>query len=80
MQLAKPGEVLKIAEASYAGGIRILEITMNSAEPVSVIKAVANELGVRMVIAAGTVLDAASARQAVEAGVIFFFLRLQIWT
>ncbi|MEP6584970.1 MAG: bifunctional 4-hydroxy-2-oxoglutarate aldolase/2-dehydro-3-deoxy-phosphogluconate aldolase [Ginsengibacter sp.] len=68
---AQPGDVLKIAEALYAGGIRILEITMNSAEPVSVIKAVSNEVGDRMVVGAGTVLDSASARRAVEAGANF---------
>lgn len=66
-----PHDVVKISEALYAGGIRILEITMNSREPLAVIKAVADKLGDKMVIGAGTVLDAESARQAVAAGASF---------
>ncbi len=68
---ANPDEVLKIAEALYLGGIKILEITMNSAEPLRVIKKVADNLGDKMVIGAGTVLDAKSARDAVAAGASF---------
>jgi 2-dehydro-3-deoxyphosphogluconate aldolase/(4S)-4-hydroxy-2-oxoglutarate aldolase len=68
---ANPDDVLKIAEALYAGGIRILEITMNSADPLSVIKEVKDKMGDRMIIGAGTVLDAESARKAVEAGASF---------
>lgn len=68
---AHPHDVVKIAEALYAGGIRILEITMNSAEPLHVIKAVAGRLGDKMVIGAGTVLDIESAKQAVAAGARF---------
>ena len=68
---ANPGDVLKIAEALYAGGIRILEITMNSADPLGVIKEVKDQMGDRMIIGAGTVLDAESARKAVEAGASF---------
>lgn len=68
---AHPDDVVKIAEALYAGGIRILEITLNSAEPLHVIKAVTDALGDKMVIGAGTVLDAESARQAVAAGARF---------
>ncbi len=68
---AQPGDVIKIAEALYNGGICILEITMNSAVPLRMIKAVADKLGDKVVIGAGTVLDAESARQAVEAGAQF---------
>ena len=64
-------DVVKIAKALYAGGICILEITMNSPEPFAVIKAVADELGDKMVIGAGTVLDIESAKQAVTAGAKF---------
>ncbi len=64
-------DVVKIAEALYAGGILILEITMNSQEPLAVIKAVTDELGDKIVIGAGTVLDTESAKQAVSAGAKF---------
>ncbi len=68
---AQPGDVIKIAEALYIGGIRILEITMNSIEPLQVIKTVIDSVGDKMIIGAGTVLDANSARQAVSAGAKF---------
>ena len=42
---ANPEDVVKIAEALYAGGIRVLEITMNSAEPLTVIKEIVDKFG-----------------------------------
>lgn len=68
---ANPDDVLKIAEALNAGGIRVLEITMNSADPLSVIKELKDKMGDRMILGAGTVLDTGSARKAVEAGASF---------
>ncbi len=68
---AQPADVLKIAEALYAGGIRILEITMNSEAPLRAIKAVSDALGDKMIIGAGTVLDAESAGKAVACGASF---------
>jgi 2-dehydro-3-deoxyphosphogluconate aldolase/(4S)-4-hydroxy-2-oxoglutarate aldolase len=68
---ANPADVIKIAEALYAGGIRILEITMNSAQPLTVIKELNDKFGSRMIIGAGTVLDAESAKKAVAAGASF---------
>ncbi|RYE19291.1 MAG: bifunctional 4-hydroxy-2-oxoglutarate aldolase/2-dehydro-3-deoxy-phosphogluconate aldolase [Sphingobacteriales bacterium] len=68
---ANPTDVLKIAEALYAGGIRILEITMNSIEPLRVIKEVSTKMDNKMVIGAGTVLDVQEARDAVAAGAQF---------
>ena len=68
---AEPGDVINIAKALYDGGIRILEITMNSANPLKVIEEVADEFGDRMVIGAGTVLDPETARSAISAGAEF---------
>ena len=68
---ADPADVLKISEALYAGGIRILEITMNSLDPLEAIKETADKLGDKMVIGAGTVLDAKTARAAILAGAQF---------
>jgi 2-dehydro-3-deoxyphosphogluconate aldolase / (4S)-4-hydroxy-2-oxoglutarate aldolase len=68
---ADPADVLKISEALYAGGIRILEITMNSSAPLEAIRETANKFGDKMVIGAGTVLDAKSARAAILAGAQF---------
>jgi 2-dehydro-3-deoxyphosphogluconate aldolase/(4S)-4-hydroxy-2-oxoglutarate aldolase len=71
MRGANPADVLKISEALYAGGIRILEITMNSSKPLEVIEQLADKWGDKMEIGAGTVLDAATARDAVSAGAKF---------
>lgn len=68
---ANPTDVIAIAEALYEGGIRLLEITMNSAEPLEVIEQVADKLGDKMLIGAGTVLDTNMAKDAVQAGARF---------
>ncbi|MGK6350985.1 bifunctional 4-hydroxy-2-oxoglutarate aldolase/2-dehydro-3-deoxy-phosphogluconate aldolase [Parapedobacter sp. DT-150] len=66
-----PKNMLEVAEALYAGGIRIIEITLNSEEPLAAIRQLADTLGDRMVIGAGTVLDAEMAEAAVSAGAKF---------
>ena len=67
----QPADVLYLAEAMYTGGIRLLEVTMNSAEPLEVIREVSAKMGDKMIIGAGTVLDAATARAAAAAGARF---------
>jgi 2-dehydro-3-deoxyphosphogluconate aldolase/(4S)-4-hydroxy-2-oxoglutarate aldolase len=66
-----PLHVLPIAEALYAGGIRLLEITLNSPGAFEAIEAAAAALGDRMVVGAGTVLEAAEATGAIAAGAKF---------
>jgi 2-dehydro-3-deoxyphosphogluconate aldolase / (4S)-4-hydroxy-2-oxoglutarate aldolase len=66
-----PEHVLPIAEALYAGGIRLLEITLNSPGAFEAIAVAAATLGDRMVIGAGTVLEAAQATSAIAAGAKF---------
>lgn len=68
---ADPSDVIRIAEALYTGGIRILEITMNSAEPLKVIKELSDKFEGKMIIGAGTVLDVESVKKAVAAGASF---------
>lgn len=68
---ARPADVVKIIEALYSGGIRCVEITMNSEDPLTVIKEVSQAMGERMLIGAGTVLDAETTRQAVLSGAQF---------
>ncbi|MCD2423804.1 bifunctional 4-hydroxy-2-oxoglutarate aldolase/2-dehydro-3-deoxy-phosphogluconate aldolase [Niabella pedocola] len=68
---ADPSDVVRIAAALYEGGIRLLEITMNSEAPLQAIEQVAGKLGNDMVIGAGTVLDAAMAADAYSAGARF---------
>jgi len=68
---ANPVDVLSIAEALYTGGIRLIEVTMNSTNPLSVIAELSNVMGDKMLIGAGTVLDAATAKDAIAAGAKF---------
>ena len=68
---AEPGDVIKIINALYDGGIRVLEITMNSPDALSVIEKINKEAGNKLLIGAGTVLDAKTAKDAIAAGAKF---------
>lgn len=68
---ANPADVIKIAKALHEGGVNTLEITMNSTDALSVIEEVSVELGDRILVGAGTVLDAETARSAILAGAEF---------
>lgn len=68
---ANPEDTLKIVKSLYEGGIRVVEITMNSPKALTSIERVSEEFGDRMAVGAGTVLDAESARSALLAGARF---------
>jgi len=67
----KADEVVKIALAVSEGGIVAIEITMTVPDAINVMKEVHNILGGRILLGAGTVLDAESARLAIKAGAEF---------
>ncbi len=54
-----PDEVLAIAGALYAAGIRVVEVPLNSPRPFASITLLSEAFKGRLVIGAGTVLDAA---------------------
>jgi 2-dehydro-3-deoxyphosphogluconate aldolase / (4S)-4-hydroxy-2-oxoglutarate aldolase len=68
---AAPGDVMKIAAALHEGGVKLLEVTLNSLNALELINEVAKNMEGKMLIGAGTVLDAASTRSAVDAGAKF---------
>lgn len=68
---ARPGDVMDIVNAIRAGGICAVEITLNSADALSLIKDIAAAMSNTMLVGAGTVLNAGSARAAVDAGAQF---------
>jgi len=68
---ANPADILKIVDALYQGGIRTLEVTINSPKAIQVIAELADKRGDKMVIGAGTVLDSETARAALLAGARF---------
>jgi 2-dehydro-3-deoxyphosphogalactonate aldolase len=53
----RPGEVLAIGRALYEGGIRCIEVPLNSPDPLASIEALATTLPEDCLVGAGTVLD-----------------------
>jgi 2-dehydro-3-deoxyphosphogluconate aldolase / (4S)-4-hydroxy-2-oxoglutarate aldolase len=68
---AKPEDVLRIVDALYDGGVRTVEVTLNSPNALEVIKNLVAKRGDEILVGAGTVLDAATAEDAIEAGAKF---------
>ncbi|HEV8286509.1 MAG TPA: bifunctional 4-hydroxy-2-oxoglutarate aldolase/2-dehydro-3-deoxy-phosphogluconate aldolase [Chitinophagaceae bacterium] len=68
---ADPADVLNIANALHQGGVNILEVTLNSPNALSVIDELSHKLSNKMLIGAGTVLNADEAKTAIEAGAKF---------
>ncbi len=68
---AQPADVSAIVQALYDGGIRAVEITLNSPNALQVITEVFNQQKDKMLVGAGTVLDASSAAEAINAGAQF---------
>ncbi|HKG72774.1 MAG TPA: 2-dehydro-3-deoxy-6-phosphogalactonate aldolase [Aestuariivirgaceae bacterium] len=64
----KPTEAMAIAEAVLESGIRVIEIPLNSPDPLTSIRQVADGLAGRAVVGAGTVLSEAEVDQVVESG------------
>jgi len=69
---ANSGELLAdVAEALLAGGVNVMEITFTVPAAVRVLETVAQRMGNRVLLGAGTVLDAETARAALLAGAEF---------
>lgn len=66
-----PDDIVPLAEALYEGGIRVMEVTLNTEGALRSIRELVDRLGERMWIGAGTVLDEEDARLAIEAGARF---------
>lgn len=64
----KPSEVIDVGNALHAAGIRIVEVPLNSPDPFVSIAALADHFKGRMVVGAGTVLDAESVEKLQRAG------------
>ena len=66
-----PAEIIHIANALHNGGIRLLEVTLNSENALAVIEKLAHLFKGKLLIGAGTVLNAADANNAINAGAEF---------
>jgi 2-dehydro-3-deoxyphosphogalactonate aldolase len=63
-----PAEAADIGRALLAGGIRIVEVPLNSPEPFESIRNIADALGKEALVGAGTVLDPADVERVRSAG------------
>lgn len=63
-----PDAVEAIGEALYAAGIRIIEVPLNSPDPLESIARLARRMGDRALVGAGTVLEAPQVERVAEAG------------
>ena len=66
-----PHDVLPIVMALYEGGIRLVEITLNSTGALESIGAIAKQMEGKILVGAGTVLAAETARAAINSGAQF---------
>ena len=63
-----PGDAEAIGDAIHQGGIRIIEVPLNSPEPLRSIELIAKRLGDSALVGAGTVLDPADVPRVRDAG------------
>lgn len=68
IRLPDAQRLLRIAEAVRTGGIDAIEITMTTPNALRVMEEAAREMGDGIQLGAGSVLDAATARMAINAG------------
>ncbi|WP_294392442.1 2-dehydro-3-deoxy-6-phosphogalactonate aldolase [uncultured Sphingomonas sp.] len=64
----RPEEAIAVGEALVESGIRIIEVPLNSPEPLRSIEAMARHFGAEALIGAGTVLAAADVARVKDAG------------
>lgn len=64
----RPDEVIPIAAALEAAGVAIVEVPLNSPQPLESIKLLAANFGGRMLVGAGTVMTPEQVRDVAEAG------------
>jgi len=66
-----PEKLVDVAEALVAGGVEVMEITLTVPRATQVLEKLAQKLGDRILLGAGTVLDTETARAAILAGAEF---------
>ena len=68
IKLHKREDYLAYAQAMYNGGARVLEVTMTTPGALEAIEAISGHFGRELLVAAGTVLDPATAREVILHG------------
>ena len=68
----KSDQLVNVAKALHEGGVSIIEITFTVPNALKIIETVADAIGDKILLGAGTVLDSETARTAMLAGAEFF--------
>ncbi len=68
IKLHEKADWIKYAQAMYDGGARAVEVTMTTPYALDAIEAISSHFGKEMLVAAGTVLDATTAREVILHG------------
>lgn len=68
IKLHQKDDYIAYAQAMYDGGARIVEVTMTTPGVLEAVEAISSHFGDRLLVAAGTVLDASSAREVILHG------------
>ncbi len=68
IKLHQKDDYIAYAQAMYDGGARVLEVTMTTPGVLEAIEAISSHFGDKLLVAAGTVLDPASAREVILHG------------
>ncbi len=71
VRFSDPGPLVEVVKALAAGGVVVAEVTLTVPNALDVIRAAKRELGDRVLLGAGTVLDPETARAALLAGAEF---------
>jgi 2-dehydro-3-deoxyphosphogluconate aldolase/(4S)-4-hydroxy-2-oxoglutarate aldolase len=71
VRFGSPEPLVRVVEALAAGGVTVAEVTFTVPDALSVIRAARQQLGDRVLLGAGTVLDPETARAALLAGAEF---------
>ncbi len=71
VRFSDPGPLVEVVRALAAGGVTVAEVTFTVPNALDVIRAAKRELGNRVLLGAGTVLDSETARAALLAGAEF---------
>ena len=71
MRRTESSLAVETAEALVAGGVRVVEVTLNTEGALEMLAALREKLADRMLVGAGTVMTAEDVRQAVGAGAQF---------
>src|SRR5262245_16676842 len=71
VRFSDPGPLVEVVKALHAGGVTVAEVTFTVPNALDVIRAAKEQLGDRILLGAGTVLDPETARAAILAGAEF---------